>query len=116
MTSSLIVRLAVVGLVATVLAGCISHEQTVYRDESRVPIEFENEAAGRLFYETLSKAPSDRNKSESTTRVSLPIVFSHKERVVRGENTAFNSAVRECDTNRDGRITEQEARIFAESR
>jgi len=34
--------------------------------------------------------------------------------VVRSENAAFNHAVRRCDTNQDGKITEQEARIFAE--
>lgn len=116
MTGFRILQLTVPGLVAIVAAGCISHEQTVYRDEPRAKIEFENEAAGRIFYEALSRAPSDRGKSESTTRVSIPIVFDHKERVVRGENTAFNTAVRHCDTNGDGRITEQEARIFSDSR
>ncbi len=111
-----ITQLAVAGLLALVLAGCISHEQTVYRDEPRAKVEFENEAAGRIFYEALSKTPAHRGQSESTTRVSIPIVFNHKERVVRGENGAFNTAVRECDTNGDGRITEQEAKIFAETR
>jgi hypothetical protein len=28
-------------------------------------------------------------------------------------SAAFNQAVRRCDTNGDGKITEQEARIFA---
>ena len=35
--------------------------------------------------------------------------------VVRGPNEAFNLAVTRCDTNRDGQITEQEARIFADT-
>ena len=95
-----------------VLTGCIHTEKTTYRDENRVPIEFENDTAARIFYEALGNTRSPR--SESSTEVSLPIIFEHKERVVQGESVAFNNAVRRCDTNRDGRITEAEARIFAE--
>jgi hypothetical protein len=98
---------------ALLLAGCISHQETVYRDEPRAKVEFENDTAGRLFYETLSKSPKTGRHAESNTEVSLPIVFEHKQKVVGGENVAFNDAVRRCDTNADGRITEQEARIFA---
>ena len=98
---------------ALLVTGCISHEETVYRDEPRAKVEFENDTAGRLFYEALSKSPKSGRHSESDTEVSLPIVFSHKQKVVGGENIAFNDAVRRCDTNADGRITEQEARIFA---
>lgn len=98
---------------ALLVSGCISHEETVYRDEPRAKVEFENDTAGRLFYETLSKSPKDGRHSESSTEVSLPIIFEHKQKVVGGENVAFNDAVRRCDTNADGRITEQEARIFA---
>jgi hypothetical protein len=98
---------------AALVSGCISHEETVYRDEPRAKVEFENDTAGRLFYETLSKSPKGGRHSESDTEVSLPIIFEHKRRVVGGENVAFNDAVRRCDTNADGRITEQEARIFA---
>jgi len=51
--------------------------------------------------------------TESTTHVSLPIVFEHERKVKRGKNYDFNQAVAICDSNRDGRITELEARIFA---
>src|SRR5438552_18480516 len=99
---------------AAINSGCISTEQTVYQDQERVKVEFENETAGRLFYEALSKQQSRRGRSESKTEVSIPVVFDHKRRVVEGESLAFNRAVRRCDTNGDGRITELEARIFAE--
>lgn len=103
-------------LAATALAtaGCIHHKETVYRDVDRVKIEFENDTAGRLFYETLSRAPRDRAKRESKTDIHIPVLFSHSTETIRGENAAFNVAVRECDTNQDGLITETEARIFAE--
>jgi len=99
---------------AALNTGCISTEQTVYQDQERVKVEFENDTAGRLFYEALSKQQSRRGRSESKTEVSIPVVFDHKRRVVEGESVAFNEAVRRCDTNGDGRITELEARIFAE--
>lgn len=98
------------------LSGCITHEETVYRDAPRAKVEFENDTAARVFYEALSRSPSDHGNRESKNEVSIPIVFSYKERVVRGENAAFNDAVMRCDTNQDGRITEKEARIFADNR
>ncbi|HLP75580.1 MAG TPA: hypothetical protein VK327_01570 [Candidatus Paceibacterota bacterium] len=98
--------------VALLNAGCISHTETVYRDVERTRVEFESDAAARLFYETLSKRGSV-NHAESTTHVELPIVFSHERHVVPGRNAEFNEAVAICDSNRDGRITETEARIYA---
>jgi hypothetical protein len=95
-------------------SGCITHEETVQKDVSRVPIEFENEKAARVFYEAVSRVSSPEGRSESSTKVEIPIVFEHKTRTVRGPNTAFNEAVSRCDTNRDGRITELEANIYSD--
>ena len=98
------------------IAGCITHEETVYKDVERTRVEFENDTAGRLFYETLSKGQPRQQRGESKTEVAIPFVFSDKRRVVSGQNAAFNEAVLVCDTNRDGRITEVEARIFAQQK
>lgn len=98
------------------LCGCINHDQTVYRNPERMKVEFENETAARIFYETLSKTSLPSSRRESTTSVEIPVVFSHHSRVVEGENVAFNSAVKQCDTNKDGKITELEAQILAEMR
>jgi hypothetical protein len=102
------------GLLLLLAAGCISHEETTYREVPRVPVEFESEVAGRIFYESLSKMRPPHT-SESKTDVSLPIVFEHKTRAVSGPSIAFNQAVARCDTNKDGRITELEANIFAQN-
>ena len=99
---------------AAMNTGCISTEKTEYSDTERIKVEFENDTAGRQFYEALSKLQSRHGRSESKTEVSIPVVFDHKRRVVEGESVAFNRSVRRCDTNGDGRITELEARIFAE--
>lgn len=104
------------GAAALLTTGCIHHRETVYRDVERAKVEFESDAAARHFYEALSRAPSNRRQRESKTDVSIPIVFSHSSETVTGENFAFNDAVRQCDTNQDGTITETEARIFAERR
>ena len=109
----------VIGIVAFVLVtlntGCISTEKTEYRDTERIKVEFENDTAGRQFYEALSKLESRHHRSESKTELSIPVVFDHKHRIVEGDNVVFNDAVRRCDTNGDGRITELEARIFSEA-
>jgi len=104
---------AVLLAAAWLTAGCISTERTVTRDEPRTKVAFENDTAGRLFYETLSRWRSGNNRVENKTEVSLPVIFECKQRVIEGEGIAFNQAVRRCDTNGDGLITEAEARIFA---
>lgn len=108
-----ILPLSLAALAAFVTAGCIHTEETVTKDESRVPVEFENEAAGRIFYESMSRKPNSGGHRESSTAVEIPLVFEHRVKTVRGPNTAFNEAVARADTNRDGKITETEARIFA---
>ena len=106
-----IVILALLGTL-TLGSGCLSKNQTVYRDVERMPVSFETEAAGRVFYETLSKMPP-QSSGESRTKVSIPIVLEVSRTEVTGSNTRFNEAVQRCDTNKDGKITEIEANIFA---
>src|SRR6266496_3560439 len=95
--------LAAFGLLS---AGCITHKSVVYQDVERVKVEFESDGAARLFYETLSKNSGPKNHSESTTTVSIPIIFEHEQKAVPGPNVKFNDAVAVCDSNKDGRITE----------
>ncbi len=105
-------RYSMAGGAALCLAGCIHHSETIYRDAERVSVHFESEKAGRIFYEALSKMPF-QSRGESHTKVSIPIVFENDTTVKTGENDKFNEAVRRCDTNKDGVITESEAEIFA---
>jgi hypothetical protein len=100
------------GGAALLLAGCIHHTETTYHDTERVKVQFETEKAGRLFYEALSKMPY-HEPAESHTEVFIPVLFENKYTVKTGENGKFNEAVRRCDTNKDGLITEAEAEIFA---
>ena len=105
---------AILGTAALLSTGCISHDETIVKDVERVPVSFENDTAGRLFYETLSRTSFRHGRHEDSTKVQIPIVFEHKVRTVTGEGAAFNEAVGRCDTNRDGKITELEAKIFSD--
>ena len=112
MKNKIINRIALTAL-GFVLAGCITHKSVTYHDVERVKVSFESDAAARLFYETLSKNTGNLQHSESTTTLSIPIIFENEQKTVTGPNTKFNDAVAECDLNKDGVITEQEARIYA---
>ena len=105
-----IIAIAVLGVA---LAGCITHKSVVYQDVDRVKVEFESDAAARLFFETLSRNSAAGKHSESTTTISIPLVFQNEQKVVPGRNVGFNEAVAICDSNKDGKITESEARIYA---
>src|SRR5687767_11410812 len=94
--------LVVVVVSTLALGGCIHHQTTVYKDVDRVKVEFENDSAARIFYETFTKHPHHQRKEESKTEIHLPIVFGHSHRVVSGNNMHFNEAVLSCDTNQDG--------------
>jgi hypothetical protein len=98
------------------ICGCITQNETVYHNPERARVEFEDETAARIFYETVTKYPGPANKRESNTTVEIPVIFEHHSKVVEGDNVAFNEAVRQCDSNQDGKITEMEAKVFAEAR
>ncbi len=104
----------IVAASAVLACGCISHNETVTRDVSRRKVEFENDTAGRMFYEALSQISNSGTKSEKTSEFEIPVILDYKRHVVTGPNAAFNDAVDRCDTNKDGKITETEAKIFAE--
>ena len=98
--------------------GCSSliyHQKTVHRDEQRLPISFETDAAARTFYEAVEKVRASSRPTESKTEFHIPVIFSHKITTVNAPHQVFNESIRRADTNQDGTITEKEARIFADN-
>ena len=106
-------RPALLAVLAASLTACISSRETVYRETERVKVEFENDTAARVFYEAFTRSPESRQRNEKTTTFTIPVIIHAQRTEKDSENTAFNAAVRRCDTNADGKITEPEARIFA---
>lgn len=104
--------LATLLLAAVTGPGCISHEETVRIHEERLPITFETDTAARTFYEAVEKLRTSASPSNSKTEFGIPIILSHKVTTVNGPHQVFNEGVRRADTDRDGTITEKEARIF----
>lgn len=104
---------ALLAIIAASLTACISSKETVYRETERVKVEFESDTAARVFYEAFTKSPESRQRNEKTTSFNIPVIIHTQRTEKDSENTAFNSAVRRCDTNADGKVTEQEARIYA---
>ena len=102
-------------LLGAVGLGCISHQETVRRDEQRLPISFETDAAARTFYGAVEKIRASSTPTESKTELHIPVILSHKITTVNGPHQVFNESVRRADTNQDGKITEKEARIFADN-
>lgn len=95
--------------------GCVSHQETVHRNEQRLPISFETDAAARTFYEAVEKVRASSTPTESKTEFHIPVILSHEITTVNGPHQVFNESVRRADTNQDGKITEKEARIFADN-
>jgi hypothetical protein len=58
----------IAGISGVFICGCISHERTVYEEVPRSRVEFENDKAARVFYETLSKAPPRRQSDRVQRR------------------------------------------------
>ena len=45
----------IAGVVTVITSGCTSHDETVYEEVPRSRVEFENDKAAHIFYETLTK-------------------------------------------------------------
>ena len=69
----------------------------------------------RALAETLRMIPNFKGKNHSveSEEIAIPFVFEHSGQVLPGRNAEFDQTVSACDTNKDGKITEAEARIFA---
>jgi len=93
-------------------AGCVSYQEPKTPDVMRTQVAFASDKAARTFYEAFTAVGDTGRKTERETCTLLFFTYT-KTGTVPGPNVLFNEAVRFCDTNGDGQITEAEADIFA---
>jgi hypothetical protein len=95
------------------LSGCItlfSKTEVVRDSETKQPVSFDSPEARDVFESALK----ERQGVVSATYVGGPFVTLYSRAKVLSEAAKFNDCMRACDQNRDGVITETEARTFAQ--
>ena len=107
--------IAIVAVAAFATApGCLtlySKTEVVRSNVSRRPISFAGPEAATEFYAALDKCEDTIGE----TYLGVPFVTLYAKRQQLSEAAAWNDAVGRCDTNQDGIITLDEAKIFAAS-
>ncbi len=103
------------GVFSLLSAGCVSSTKTTYVDEVRVTVRFESAKAETRFYEAI---PRNRariaavGQPQETNGVNVILVAVRERKVTSGPNRDFNTAVRFCDVDLNGFISEAEADGF----
>jgi hypothetical protein len=104
--------LALLSFALLTSAGCVSYRETKYTDVKRTQVAFASDKAARIFYEAFTAAGDVGRKTEKHASTWFWLT-SYDSCTVQGPNVLFNEAVRSCDANGDGQITESEAEAFA---
>ena len=106
-------QLAFAVLALPFLSGCItlfSKTEVVRQSETKQPVTFDSPEAQGVFESALK----ERQGVVNATYMGGPFVTVYSRAKVLSEAAKFNDCVRACDSNRDGVITEFEARTFAQ--
>jgi len=93
-------------------AGSVTYRETKFTDVKRTHVLFASDRSARIFYETLSAMGDAGRKTEKHASTWFGLT-SYDTCTVQGPNALFNEAVRACDTNADGQITEAEAEVYS---
>jgi len=98
---------ASIAVLGCITSGCVTH--TTIKDESRQSVHFGSPEAAQTFYDAYLSGTSPKGHGS----VAVYVVLPYQHRTVSTDNVRFNSAVQAADKNRDGMISEEEARAFA---
>jgi hypothetical protein len=101
---------ASIAVLGCITSGCVTH--TTIKDESRQSVHFSSPEAAQTFYDAYLSGNNLKGDGYVAVYVALP----YEHRTVSTDNVRFNSAVQAADSNRDGMISEEEARAFAAQR
>lgn len=92
--------------------GCVT--TGVVKNEQRDSVRFASATGAQIFYEAyITKNYTHPMGSGPSFAVGAPLPYRHH--VYSTDNVYFNAAVRSADTNHDGVISDEEARVYADS-
>ena len=114
MNPTKIFLLTLVSLVAISSTGCITiynKKEEIGEREERLSVTFESEDSAQLFNTTASRKLKKPSPTD-TSFVGIPFVTLYSKTTVLSENARFNDEIRRCDSNRDGIITDAEAKAY----
>jgi hypothetical protein len=102
--------LTLIALFSLTASGCVT--RSVVKDEARQQVRFASAEAAQAFYETYLAVYYPPRAGDS---VALAVTMPYRQERHSTDNVFFNAAVRSADSNRDGVISEDEARAYGES-
>lgn len=94
--------------------GCVT--TGIARNEPRSSIRFADPAAAQVFYDAyITKNYSRAMGTGSYFEVGVPAQLPYEHKEYPTDNVYFNAAVAAADTDRDGMISQDEARHYSET-
>jgi hypothetical protein len=97
--------------------GCLinsSNEKVVQPDAKRVAVDFESEQALATFQKAVAARYAGDGGVVSRSGFAIPFVIGASEKRVLSENAFYNAQVVKADADGDGRLSEAEARVYAQ--
>lgn len=115
MKAPYVFALAAISLLGCITTSCVGVTYTKYKDEPRQRIRFSSTAAAQTFYDAYASIdrPQVRDGRFHSIKVYAGLVSPYSQHTKTTENIGFNAAVQRADANRNGTITEKEARAYA---
>jgi hypothetical protein len=104
--------LVVAACLSLCAGGCLtiySKTEVIRGDEARRPIRFESALAAHHFNTHME----DQSAQLAHSHLSLPFVTFYSRQQVLSDNAFFNDQVGKCDTDQDGVISLEEAKVYA---
>ena len=108
---------AAVAIALCLGGGCLVNsgsEKVVESDAKRMKIDFESEEGLSKFQGTVRQRYETGGGVVSKSGFAIPFVVAVGEKRVLSENAYYNGEVAKADANGDGKISDAEARVYAQ--
>jgi|GEM_PF-3174829 len=94
--------------------GCLvmgNKTKILRKNEVRTIINFENEEARDLFH-SKAKRKISQNKTVHDEALVIPFIVAYHTNAKLSEAARYNDEILQCDSDGDGLVTEQEAKVY----